>query len=427
MSIAVATNVRWRIVATLIFGSAISYVLRYNVSAASASIVSDLGLTEIQFGWILAAFTLGYTVFQYPGGLLSLSLGVRRAMTAIMLGWGFATLMTAAAPGSASGAASVLLWLVVVRFLVGALHAPIYPLSNAAIERWFPLGRWALPQGFLSTGLTLGIAVSTPILAAMTIAYGWRMSFVALSPFALIAAALFMWIYRDDPAAHPSANEVEVKLIRSKRLERETSKKASPIWIRVVRDRNVLLLTASYFCTNYVFYQFFNWVFYYFVSVRGIAEQQAGYVNSIQWIAAAIGATAGGYLCDRLTRRFGLRLACRWTVIGGMVTAGFFVILASLPIGVVALFVCLALAFLFSQLVEASYWAASMGLGGRLSGATSGVMNTGGNAVGFVNALLVPLIAASFGWPAAMASAGVFAFIAAGLWLFIRADEQLPD
>ena len=427
MSIAVATNVRWRIVATLIFGSAISYVLRYNVSAASASIVSDLGLTEIQFGWILAAFTLGYTVFQYPGGLLSLSLGVRRAMTAIMLGWGFATLMTAAAPGSASGAASVLLWLVAVRFLVGALHAPIYPLSNAAIERWFPLGRWALPQGFLSTGLTLGIAVSTPILAAMTVAYGWRMSFVALSPFALIAAALFMWIYRDDPAAHPSANEVEVKLIRSKRLERDTGKKDSPIWIRVVRDRNVLLLTASYFCTNYVFYQFFNWVFYYFVSVRGIAEQQAGYVNSIQWIAAAIGATAGGYLCDRLTRRFGLRLACRWTVIGGMVTAGFFVILASLPIGVVALFVCLALAFLFSQLVEASYWAASMGLGGRLSGATSGVMNTGGNAVGFVNALLVPLIAASFGWPAAMASAGVFAFVAAGLWLFIRADEQLPD
>ena len=422
-----ATNVRWRIVAALIFGSAISYVLRYNVSAASASIISDLGLTEIQFGWILAAFTLGYTIFQYPGGLLSLSLGVRRAMTAMMIGWGVATLMTAAAPDTAPGAASALLWLVVIRFLVGALHAPIYPLSNAAIERWFPLGRWALPQGLLSTGLTLGIAISTPILAGMTIAYGWRVSFVALSPFAFIAAALFIWIYRDDPAAHPSANEAEVKLIRSERLAQGTEKDDAPVWIRVVRNRNVLLLTASYFCTNYVFYQFFNWVFYYFVSVCGIAEQQAGYVNSIQWIAAAIGATAGGYLCDRLTRRFGLRLACRWTVIGGMTIAGSFIILASLPIGVAALFVCLALAFLFSQLVEASYWAASMGLGGRLSGATSGVMNTGGNAVGFVNALLVPLIAASVGWPAAMASAGVFAFVAAGLWLFIRADEQIPD
>ena len=422
-----ATHVRWQIVAVLIFGSAISYVLRYNVSAASVSMVTDLGLSEIQFGWVLAAFTLGYTIFQYPGGLLSLSLGVRRGMTLIMIGWGLATLLTATAPGAESGPMTALLWLAFIRFLVGALHAPIYPLSNAAIERWFPLGRWALPQGLLSTGLTLGIAISTPILASMIVIYGWRISFIMLAPLAFVAAALYAWVYRDVPSEHPATNEQEIELIDATRLAANAAVDSRPIWVRVAKDRNVILLTVAYFCTNYVFYQFFNWVYYYFVSVRGIAETEAGYINSIQWIAAALGATLGGFLCDRLTRQYGLRKACRWTVIGGMTATALFISAASFPISTAALFVCLASAFLFSQLVEAPYWAASMGLGGRLSGATSGVMNTGGNASGFANALLVPWIATAFGWPAAMASAGLFALVAAILWMFIKADEQIPD
>ena len=53
------------------------------------------------------------------------------------------------------------------------------------------------------------------------------------------------------------------------------------------------------------------------------------------------------------------------------------------------------------------------------------MLNTGGNAVGGFGALLVPILAERFGWIAALSSGTVFAAIAAGLWLFICADEPM--
>ena len=39
---------------------------------------------------------------------------------------------------------------------MGVGHAPIYPIQAAVVERWFPVGYWALPNAVGSTGLTLG-------------------------------------------------------------------------------------------------------------------------------------------------------------------------------------------------------------------------------------------------------------------------------
>ena len=50
--------------------SFIAYVLRTNLSFAAPEMMADLGLSELQWGWVMAAFTAGYTIFQFPGGLL---------------------------------------------------------------------------------------------------------------------------------------------------------------------------------------------------------------------------------------------------------------------------------------------------------------------------------------------------------------------
>ena len=84
-----ATNVRWRILSILIFVSFISYVLRSNISIAAPAMIADLGLTEIQWGWVLAAFTTGYALFQIPGGIIGDRFGPRKSLTAIAILWGF--------------------------------------------------------------------------------------------------------------------------------------------------------------------------------------------------------------------------------------------------------------------------------------------------------------------------------------------------
>jgi MFS transporter, ACS family, glucarate transporter len=424
------TAVRWRVLALLVLASFISYVLRYNVSTAGPEMTTDLGLTEQQFGLILAAFTAGYTIFQFPGGVFGVRLGPRRAMTIIMVLWGLLTMLTSAVPGSgAAGTATTVAALVLVRFLVGAAHAPIYPLTGGVVERWFPVGSWALPNGLSSTGLTLGTAASAPLLVWMMSEIGWRQSFVLLAPIGFIGAFLWWWYVRDNPAEHRACNDEEAAMIVADRpvaapLEAGDRR---PGWQRVLKDRNVLLLTLSYFCMNYIFYLMFNWVFYYMVKVRGFEDQQAGYFTSVQWIAAAVGATLGGFLCDYLCRRIGLRRGCAWPAMAGVAASGVFLLIGSLTMTPYAAVACLALSFLFNQITEAAFWAAGIGIGGKNAAAACGVMNTGGNAAGFVNALLVPFTATNFGWTAAMVTGTLFAFLSASLWFFIRADEPVAD
>jgi ACS family glucarate transporter-like MFS transporter len=424
------SNVRWRVLALLVLASFISYVLRYNVSTAGPEMMTDLGLTEQQFGYILAAFTAGYTIFQFPGGVFGTRLGPRRAMTIIMVLWGLLTMLTSAVPGSGlAGTAVTVTALIVVRFLVGAGHAPIYPLTGGVVERWFPVGSWALPNGLSSTGLTLGTAASAPLLVWMMAEVGWRQSFVLLGPIGFIGAFLWWWYVRDNPAEHPAVNEEEASLIVANRPVAAPAKPGDkrPGWQRVLKDRNVLLLTLSYFCMNYIFYLMFNWVFYYMVEVREFGSQQAGFFTSIQWIAAAVGATLGGFLCDFLCRRFGLRRGCAWPAMAAVAASGVFLLFGSVTMSAYVAVACLALSFLCNQITEAAFWAAGIGIGGRNAAAACGVMNTGGNAAGFVNALLVPFTASTFGWTAAMVTGTLFAFLSASLWFFIHANEPVAD
>jgi len=76
----------------------ISYTLRYNVSTAAPVMMADLGLTEIQWGWVLAAFFTGYTLFQLPGGMLGDRFGPRVVLTVIAVLWSVFTAATALVP-----------------------------------------------------------------------------------------------------------------------------------------------------------------------------------------------------------------------------------------------------------------------------------------------------------------------------------------
>ena len=423
-----ASSIRWRVLGILVFASFVSYLLRSNISIAAPVMIADLGLTEIQWGWILAAFTTGYAIFQFPGGLLGDRFGPRRVLTIIAVLWGIMTIVTSLVPGQETASTGlIIVSLILVRFLVGVVQAPVFPVMNVSIMRWFPVGGWGFPTGLTSTGLTLGVTASAPVLAWMITQYGWRLSFVILAPFGFLLAALWWWYTRDWPADHPAINQVEIDLIRDKRSFEHDDEDASPAWRRVLKNRDVMLLTLSYFCMTYVFYSVFNWFFYYLVEIRHFSVQEAGFVTSSQWIAGAVGAALGGWICDKLCKRLGMRWGCRWPVIVGMVASALLLIVGAVHSSPYVAVVTLALCFFFNQLTEAAYWAGSIAIGGMHAGAAGGVLNTGGNASGILNAVLVPVFAHAFGWTFAIASGAIFALVGAGLMLLVRADRPLDS
>jgi ACS family glucarate transporter-like MFS transporter len=423
------TFIRWRILAILALASFISYVLRTNLSFAAPEMMSDLGLSEIQWGWVLAAFTAGYAIFQLPGGILGDRFGPRRVITAIAILWALLTFATSFVPEKAAGSTALIIGsLFLVRFLVGAVHAPIFPVMNASIVRWFPKGGWALPLGLSSTGTTLGGAAAAIVVPLVITQFGWRIAFMCLAPLGLLTAALWWWYSRDDPASHASVNEAEIEFINAGRetpggLDESENEGGQADWLQVLKNRDVLFLTLSYSSMNFVFYIVFNWFFYYLVEVREFSATDAGFVASAQWMAGAAGAALGGWLCDRMCNRLGLRWGCRWPVIIGMTMSAVLLLVGAMHPAPYIAVTAMVLLFFFNQLNEGPYWATSIAVGGRHAGAAGGVMNTGANVMGVVNALLVPFFAHAFGWTFAIASGAIFAMIGVVFMLLVRADH----
>lgn len=321
------SRVRWRILGLMFIGSAVAYVLRLNVSIAGDAMIRDLSLTPVQFGLILSAFAWGYAVFQLPGGLLGEWLGPRRALTLVIGGWGVLTLAMALLPAS-GGAAAIVGSAMVLRLLMGMLQAPIFPItSGCSVRTWFPLRSWAMPNALLTVGTTIGGVIAGPVVAWLVVWLGWRGAFLAMAPLGFIGAALWWWYSRDEPAKHPHVNEAELALIRSDPPPPVPEERGA---LRsVLLNRDVMLLTASYAATGYVFYLFFNWFFFYvdvayWVAAMIVGGRHAsaatGLMNTGGNAAGAIGAvavpliarSAGWFVAVSTGAAFALLAAALW-------------------------------------------------------------------------------------------------------------------
>jgi ACS family glucarate transporter-like MFS transporter len=410
----------------LAMASFVAYFLRSDISIAAPVMMLDLGLSEIEWGWVIAAFTTSYAILQFPGGIFGDKVGPRKALAIIASLWSVAMLLTVLIPDPAVASGAMILGsLMAARFLVGIVQAPIFPVINTTIGRWFPVGGWALPTGLSSTGLTLGFAAAAPIMAWLVAEFGWRTAFTMVAPLGFVVSALWWWYARDDPAEHPSINEAEIELIKAGRTTTVMSPINPPGWVRILKNRNIILLTASYFCSNFVFYSTFSWFYYYAVTVRDFDTATASYVTSTQWIAGAAGAALGGWLCDHLVRKHGLRWGSRWPIIIGQTGCVVFLLIGAFHDNAVIAVSFLALCFFFQQITEGSYWSTSIAIGNQLAGAAGGVLNTGANAMGVLNALLVPWIALTFSWQVAVASGAIFSILALVLLMFVRADQPI--
>lgn len=386
----------------------------------------DLGMNEYQLGLVFSAFAAGYAIFQFPGGVFGDKFGPRFTITITAVAWGLLTIVTALVPGTDIWSVGMIVAaLVVTRFLVGVAHAPFFPVTiGGTIASWFPVKQWGLPNGLSSTGLTLGAAATAPIVVWLMDGFGWRGALMITAPTAFVIAAVYRWYVTDDPADHPRIAAEELAFIKSDQPPSEEGPEQGA-WKLALRNKNVLLITISYFCMNYVFYLFFNWFFFYLVDVKGFSAQDAGFLTAALWILGAIGATFGGFVCDALVRRFGIRLGPRYLTITALLLSAVFLFVGAMSDNVVVTVVMLCVCFACNQVSEAPIWVATMAVAGRHAPVATGVLNTGGNIPGFVGGMLVPVTANWLGWPAAMVTGSLFGIIGALLWLFVRADEPM--
>ena len=120
------TWVRWRIVALLLLFSAMSWFNRMSMQAAGdIKIIEDYQIDKSDFGFLITAFFLAYTICMTPGGWLTDVFGPRRLLTASVLGTALLTGLTALCGNPGLGAIfGVVPSFLVVRFLFGISASP---------------------------------------------------------------------------------------------------------------------------------------------------------------------------------------------------------------------------------------------------------------------------------------------------------------
>src|SRR5262245_38797535 len=175
---------RWLTVWLMVALSALSYFDRTIMSIAGPTIMKEFSISETAMGTVYSAFLLSYTILMTPGGWISDLFGPRRVLTIAGLGTALLTGLTAFGGKPGLGAVfGIVPSFLMVRFLMGALTAPLYPACGRMSASWVPMDAQAWVQALIMAGAAVGAAISPIAFSRMITAYGWRVSF-------LIAAAI---------------------------------------------------------------------------------------------------------------------------------------------------------------------------------------------------------------------------------------------
>ncbi len=419
-----SSHVRWFLIFWLFILSVVAFLDRVNISIAGSSLAAAYHLSNVQLGWIFSAFLAGYALFQTPGGRLADRLGPRRVLAGGVIWWGIFTALTAAVPSGIRGA---LILFVSVRFLLGVGEAVVYPASNQFVARWIPTQERGIANGWIFAGVGAGAGLSPPLITYVMLHYGWRSSFYLCAAIGLLAGLVWFIVARDTPEEHSLVSASEMAFIRSGlsagNLQGQ-ERKLVP-WGTVLKSREVLAITISYFSFGYVAWIFFSWFYIYLAQVRGLNLKASAFYAMLPFLAMAACCPLGGTISDRLTRSHGPRIGRCYLAAVVLAAAAIFLVLGAKVDSARLASVVLAGGAGALYLAQSSFWSVTADIAGSSSGSVSGFMNMGAQIGGAVTASLTPAIASRFGWTASFLVAAALCLLGAAAWIFVDPKQTL--
>lgn len=404
----------------LIFGFACTgYLQRQGIGIAAERMMPELGLSQVQVGWLITAFLFAYAVFQVPGALFGQRFGARLAIALIGLVTVVASVATAAAPLIAT-TALMFTTLLLARSLLGVAQGGLFPVASGTIRHWYPVATWSSMVGLMVTGLWTGAAIASPLVAGLMQAYGWQAALLITSVPSLLLVVLWFACVRDFPERHPWVRPAELaELAANPPYDAAAPLTARRIG-RVLGDPQILLLTLSYLVMNYVFYLVTFWSFLYLVQDRRLSVLESGWLAALPFVVAGAAAATGGRIADGLRQRLGDRHGPRVLPLVTLPLAALFLYLTVALANPYWAIAALCLGFACVELNEGNYWGVAMRLAPNDSMASTAVLNTGGNLGGVIGTpVIAALSAAQGGWGAVFTTGIATSVVAALLWLTI--------
>ena len=432
MSVERSTRVRFFLAFWLFVISGVAFLDRTNISIAGLQISSEYGLGNQRLGWIFSAFLIGYAGFQLPAGWLATRFGPRRVLTLGIIWWGIATGLTALLP---SGISHAVMLLIVVRLVLGAGEAVVYPAANQFVARWVPMKERGLINGLIFAGVGAGSGLTPPLLNWLITHHGWRAAFWFSAVIGLVIGAVWWFAARDTPEEHSRVSAAELREIH----EGMSFSPVVPVssdgfpakaganisWRAIFHRRDLPALMVGYFSFGYIAWIFFSWFFLYMAQVRGFDLKSSARYAMLPFLSMTVFCLVGGVLSDRITQRYGLRMGrCGLASVALLLTAVFLVLGSQVQSPQLA-GIILAGGAGALYLSQSSFWSVSVDIAGRSSGVFSSMVNMGGQIGGAVTASLTPWVAQRFGWTTSFAIGAALAVTGAICWMTVHPERPL--
>jgi MFS transporter, ACS family, D-galactonate transporter len=288
---------RWRIASLLGFGVLVNYLDRVNVSVSQQALHVAFGVTTVQFGYLLSAYSWTYALMQVPSGVLLDKFGVRPIGRISTFLWSMACFASAVSTGIPTFFAS--------RLLLGVGEAPTFPGSAKAIGYWFPSRERSLATAMFDGAAKLGPAVGVPLVGLALLHFGWRWSFAATG-FASFVYFVAFWRFYRDPSEHVglSAEEKQMILAGGANPEGLGDKSSRRSAGYLLRQRKVGGLVLGYASYNYTFYLLLTWLPSYLSTALHINLLDSVLYTSIPWLVGTFTEfVVGGWMVNALIHR----------------------------------------------------------------------------------------------------------------------------
>lgn len=280
---------RWGIAALLFLATVINYIDRQTLSVVAPVLTKELGISNTEYADILTAFLFPYTFMYIVSGWLCDRWGTRKALAVFMAWWSAANALHAFAR-TAFGLSTF-------RFLLGAGESGNFMAAEKAISEWFPAKERGFANGLVNAAAATGAIISPPLIAWITLRYGWRFAFVITGMLGFVWLAAWLVMYHL-PEQHPHISAEERDYIAAGRIHKASAERVS--YSTLLKMPEVWGLLVSRIFADPVWWFYLFWLPKYLSDVRHFSLAEIGLFAWMPYLAADLGSLFGGWLSGRL-------------------------------------------------------------------------------------------------------------------------------
>jgi NNP family nitrate/nitrite transporter-like MFS transporter len=279
-----------------LFFSTFSFTVCFAVwtifSIIGLKIKQDLGLTDTQFGVLVATPILTGSLSRLLLGIWTDQYGGRLVYTILMLTTAVATYLLSSVS-------------TYEMFLVAALGVGLaggsFAVGIAYVSQWYGKEKQGTALGIFGMG-NVGAAVTNFGAPFLVVALGWQQTAQVYSGVLIVTAIIFWFMTKDDP-----------KLV----ARREKNEAARPILeqLEPLKNLQVWRFSLYYFFVFGAYVALALWLPRYYMGVYGLEIQVAGMLAAAYALPGSIFRALGGWMSDK----FGARAVMYWTFIASLV------------------------------------------------------------------------------------------------------------